>query len=499
MWGKMNDTLPDDEHSSTSGNLLALYELTEAIHHARSVEEVYTSALDVIVRTLGCEKASILLFDDAGFMQFVAWRGLSDRYRAKLAGHSPWTPADKDPPPIFVQDIMAADEADWIKDEIRAEGIVSLAFVPLTLEGRVIGKFMTYYAQPQSFGFQARALAVTIARQISSSIGRTRAEASREAALVDLRHSEARFRQMTEEAPVMIWMSDPQGHCEQLNRLAREFWDVNQDGLDQFNWAATIHPEDRERILNLMGQAIAKKEPVALRGRYANWKSEWRLLETEARPRYDSSGRFLGMVGVNVDITENDSLSRQRELMLAELNHRVKNTLAIVQSIAQQTFKTDRHLTSVETFLRRLGVLAKTHDILSKLQWTSTPLQDLAAEVLKGADKIAFGGPAHVLAPKQALAVALALHELQTNALKYGALSVDGGSVLLEWDCSPDGTLKILWQEQGGPPVAPPERKGFGVLMLERALVAELNGTATLDFRPDGLVYRIEAADERAS
>lgn len=496
----MSETSQQGVSVSTSDTLQALYEFTDAVYHARSVEEIYTSALDVITLTLRCERASILLFDDEGTMQLVAWRGLSDRYRTRLAGHTPWKPGDRDPPPIFVPDIRATDEADWIKDEISHEGIVSLGFVPLTLEGRVIGKFMTYYAQQQDFDPQSRSLAVTIARQLGFSIGRARAETARETALSQLRQSEARFRQMTEEAPVMIWMSNSAGHCDQLNRVARDFWGVAEDGLDSFDWSATIHPDDSAAVLARMGQAIAQGEPVMVRGRYANHAGDWRLLQTEARPRYGCDGSFLGMIGVNVDITEQESVARQRELMLAELNHRVKNTLAVVQAIALQTFKADRDLASVSTFLGRLRVLARAHDILSGVRWESTPLQELAREVLAGAPlgrgRIMVDGPAFLLSPKQALAVALALHELQTNALKYGALSVDGGTVSLVWKPVPEGRLEILWQENGGPPVTPPARRGFGTMMLEQGLVTELNGSATLDFQPQGLICRIEATCE---
>lgn len=485
---------------STSDDLQALYEFTDAIYHARATTDIYASALDVITRTLGCDRASILLFDEADTMQFVAWRGLSDRYRQRLAGHTPWQPTDRDPPPIFVPDIRETDEPDWVKDEIAHEGVVSLGFVPLTLEGRVIGKFMTYYAQRQSFQPHSRTLAITIARQLGFSIGRARAEASREAALADLRLSEARLRQMTEEAPIMIWMSDPQGHCEQLNKLARDFWGIAEDGLDQFDWASTIHPDDMADVLARMGQAIASSEPVTVRGRYANSRGDWRLLETEARPRYSRDGQFLGMIGVNVDITEQESTARQRELMLAELNHRVKNTLAIVQAIAQQTFKSDRTYPPVTTFTGRLSVLAKAHDILSRVNWGSTPMQDLAQVVLAGVatskGNVVVDGPPFLLPPKQALAIALALHELQTNALKYGALSVDGGTVSLLWKLANANRIEIVWQERGGPTVTPPSRRGFGTLMLEQGLVSELNGSAALDFQPDGLVCRIEASCE---
>lgn len=488
--------------AQTGEELRALYEFTDAIYHARSVEAVYDSALDVITRTLGCDRASILLFDEAGVMQFVAWRGLSERYRTRLAGHSPWKSGDPDPPPIFVSDIRDSSEPDWIKQEISSEGIVGLGFVPLTLEGRVIGKFMTYYGQRQPFDGHTRTLAITIGRHLGFSIGRARAEASRETALADLRQSEERFRQMTEQVPVMIWMSDERGHCEHLNKVARDFWGVAEDGLDRFDWTGTIHPEDIEHVMTQMGSAVTLNRSVVLRGRYANVAGDWRMLQTEARPRFACNGRFLGMIGVNVDVTEQESIARQRELMLAELNHRVKNTLSVVQAIAHQTFRTESGSAPVTTFVGRLGVLAKAHNILSQVNWESTPMLELAREVLTSGltnrRAITLDGPEVLLPPKQALAIALALHELQTNALKYGALSVDTGTVRLHWTLAPDARLEILWTEGGGPEVAPPTRRGFGTMMIEQGLAADLDGSAKLDFRPEGLVCRIEASCERA-
>lgn len=300
----------------------------------------------------------------------------------------------------------------------------------------------------------------------------------------------------------MIWMSDPTGRCDQLNKLARDFWGIAPEELDRFDWSATIHPEDIDRVLSQMGDAIARGDAVIVRGRYANHRGDWRVLQTEARARYSRDGHFLGMVGVNVDVTEQECAAQQRELMLAELNHRVKNTLAVVQAIAQQTFREALDLPAVATFQGRLKVLAKAHDILSDVKWESAPLLCLAKEVLAGANAdrggIVIEGPDFLLPPKQALAVAIALHELQTNAIKYGALSVDGGTVSLEWKRVGAQRLVIRWKECGGPKVVRPTRRGFGTLMLEHGLTSELHGATKLDFQPDGLVCVIEASLEEA-
>lgn len=130
--------------TSEASEIRALYSLTDRLYRAATIEDVYEAALDAITDTLGCGRASILLFDGRGVMQFVAWRGLSDGYRGALAGHSPWKPGDRDPEPILVSDILDSDEPAWIKETIAGEGIRGLGFVPIVVQGAVVGKFMTY-------------------------------------------------------------------------------------------------------------------------------------------------------------------------------------------------------------------------------------------------------------------------------------------------------------------------------------------------------------------
>ena len=192
------------------------------------MDAVYEAALDAITSTLRCSRASILLFDSDGIAQFEAWRGLSDTYRSTLRGHSPWKLGELDPKPIFVSDIVESVEAEWVKDTIRAEGIRGLGFIPLTAQGAAIGKFMTYYERPHAFSEHEIDLAVTIARQVGFSIERSLAEDARRMAEEDLRQSEERFRLMSENAPVMIWMSRSDGSCLHLNSMLRSFWNVDE-------------------------------------------------------------------------------------------------------------------------------------------------------------------------------------------------------------------------------------------------------------------------------
>ena len=308
------------EHAAVDrvDELTALYRLTDRLYRARAAEDVYDAALDAIVGTLGCARASILLFNEQGIMEFVAWRGLSDHYRTTLRGHSPWKPGDRDPEPIFVPDIEETGESDAVKATILAEGIRALGFIPLMANGAVVGKFMTYYPEPRHFAQHEIELAVTIARQVGFSIERMRADGARRGVEAELRESEERFRLMSEHAPVMIWMSDAQGGCLHLNRMLREFWGVDEDELATFSWQSTMHPEDAAHIgAQIMG-AMERRMSVTIVGRYNSaLDDDYHTLETHARPRFSASGEFLGMIGVNIDISERQRADAQRELLLA--------------------------------------------------------------------------------------------------------------------------------------------------------------------------------------
>lgn len=191
-----------------------------------------------------------------------------------------------------------------------------------------------------------------------------------------------------------------------------------------------------------------------------------------------------------------------KQLLINELNHRVKNTLAIVQSLSAQTLRTARPTVEArEDFDSRLMALAGAHVLMTEAEWRSVGVRELIdrtiAPFADGADgRFRLDGPTATLPPKSAVAFALAVHELCTNAAKYGALSAENGRISIDWlfADSPGGErLRLTWRESGGPPVAEPQRRGFGSRLLERGLAAELHGQVSLAFPRDGLICRIDA------
>lgn len=209
-----------------------------------------------------------------------------------------------------------------------------------------------------------------------------------------------------------------------------------------------------------------------------------------------------------------DAVQRQQQdqahlrLLLNELNHRVKNTLATVQSIVTQTLRSaDASTRTRDTLTSRIVALSKAHDVLTNEQWSGADLGEIAAQAAQpfrlglGAERIAIDGPPVRVAPKTAIAMALALHELATNAVKYGALSGNDGRIEFGWRIAGHGAdreLIAVWREFGGPRVTPPARAGFGTRLIERGLAADLNGEVSISYPPDGVVCTIRARLEGA-
>lgn len=216
-------------------------------------------------------------------------------------------------------------------------------------------------------------------------------------------------------------------------------------------------------------------------------------------PLLSPDGELRGFLKILRDQTERYKAEERRKLLLRELDHRVKNTLATVQSVAAQTLRHTDSLTDFrEYFDARLMALARSHDMLSRSGWEGAPLRDVIERTLEpytqdgGAGRVSVNGAPVRLVPNAAVTLNLALHELATNAAKYGALSAPDGHVEVAWTLGRRARdnvplVDIVWRERGGPPVRPPTRRGFGSRLLERALPREFGGEVTLDFAPEGV------------
>ena len=205
-----------------------------------------------------------------------------------------------------------------------------------------------------------------------------------------------------------------------------------------------------------------------------------------------------------IDITERKRWEEHQRLLINELNHRVKNTLAVVQSLARQSLRRGidpevaRHALEA-----RLAALSAAHNLITQQNWEGARLGEIVENSVRAAmdldrPRVSWRGPDVHLSPQRAVSIALAVHELCTNATKYGALSVETGRVEIDWRLVPEPAgrrrLVFAWRETGGPRIRPPARRGFGMRLLEQGLASELDGRIQVDFPPEGIVVTLETA-----
>lgn len=221
---------------------------------------------------------------------------------------------------------------------------------------------------------------------------------------------------------------------------------------------------------------------------------ELRWLSRHIEFTYDADGRPQKMFGIMQDITERKQAQARQQVLMHELEHRIKNILSTVAAIASQTLRNTDLATAREAFVSRLQTLSEAHDLLTHTQWTTASLDEVVRATMAPYltnDRIAIAGPPVQLTPKMAISLALAVNELATNAMKYGALSVDEGRVDIAWTVAPDATgeaqLTWTWRESGGPVVTPPVRRGFGSVLIERVLATDFSATVRIEYAPLGV------------
>ncbi|SDA22397.1 PAS domain S-box-containing protein [Methylobacterium sp. UNC378MF] len=265
---------------------------------------------------------------------------------------------------------------------------------------------------------------------------------------------------------------------------------------------AAIDPEDRPRMQAAVQTSIREHSDYDIEYRARTPAGEMRWLQIRGQTFYDAVGQPLSMAGVSIDVTERKRAEEHRTLLADELNHRVKNSMATMQSIAHQTLRNAASLEEAHRTLdARLQSLSAAHDVLTRESWIGATLSVIVEGTLTAfrggaGQRFVINGPEVWLTPRLTLAFTMALHELATNAVKYGALSNDKGRVILNWDVM-DGAkpahLWFRWEEVGGPAVTAPTRGGFGTRLIERALSAELGGSAEIEYRSRGVVFTLDA------
>jgi PAS domain S-box-containing protein len=313
------------------------------------------------------------------------------------------------------------------------------------------------------------------------------------------RLDEERLRLIIESAvDYAIFTIDRAGIVTSWNSGAQRLLGYAEEQALGMDSRAIFTPEDREA-----GAPLWEIDTAMSEGRAAD--ERWHVRSDGSR--FWGSGLMMplqtgepvpGLLKIMRDDTERRKADERQQLLIDELNHRVKNTLATVQALADQTLKTARTPDAFpDAFRSRLFALARAHDMLTRQAWEMVYIEDLVRAAMAPwieEGRVSLSGPPVRVSPKQAIAVAMALHELASNAAQHGALSVHQGSVDISWACELE--CELQWRERNGPPVSPPVRQGFGWRILNRALATELDRPVDLRFESAGVTCILRFAME---
>jgi PAS domain S-box-containing protein len=311
--------------------------------------------------------------------------------------------------------------------------------------------------------------------------------------------TERQFQMLADSIPQLVWMAKPDGHIIWFNQRWYDYTGKTPAQALGWAWQCVHDPLELPQVLKEWRGCIATGEPFEMVFPLRGKDGLFRPFLTRGLPIKDGEDRVERWFGTNTDIAEHKRLEQRLRLMVNELNHRVKNTLAVVQAIASQTLL-DTDPVIYESFEDRLLSLSAAHAVLTRESWTGAELH----EVIQGqlvpyagpvGDRYRLVGPKVRLSSRAILSFALVFHELSINALKYGALSTEMGQVLIDWEITSgaEPTLRLTWTECGGPRVSLPSRRGFGSQLIEHSLAGDLGAEVRLKFDdPQGLTCLIE-------
>src|SRR5476651_2125315 len=381
---------------------------------------------------------------------------------------------------IFVSGVQIA-ETDRLRGyEIGAVDYVTVPVVPEVLRAKV-KIFTELYRKTR----QLEELNTELEQRVTARTAELEAQTER------LRRSEERRSLALSAGDMGSWEYDPAtNHLE---------WDTGQHRI--YAIAAEIRDPTREQIIEIVHPDDRCKHPLmgALNAPGDRYQAEFRIVRPDGEVRWcygsvaitrDAEDKIVRLNGVSVDVTDRKRAEERQLLLAREVDHRAKNTLAVVLSVLRLT-KAKSTPEFVATVEGRIHALAATHNLLSATRWEGAELKRIVEEELapyrtEQGDRIATEGPPAMLLPATAQAVALALHELATNAAKYGSLSVASGRLQLRWSIGEDA-LELDWVESGGPPSAPPSSLGFGLSIVRSSIEAQFRGGVRYDWQPQGL------------
>ena len=460
---KVNILLVDDQPAKLLSYEVILRELGENLVKANSAQEAFQQLLKTDVAVV---LVDVCMPDLDGF---------------ELARMIREHPRFQQTAVIFVSAVLMTD-LDFLRGyEVGAVDYVPVPVVPEILRAKV-KVFSELYRKTRQLEKLNRELEARVAERT----------ADLEASTAELRKSEERLRLAFDAAQMGWWDYDIAA-----NRVTWSPSLVRIMGLAPESFGATIegalqhvHPEDRERFLALVQRGVAGEPGQICELRFLRPDGSVRWSLAAGQVIRDANDRPTHFAGVDLDITARKQAEERQTTLVRELDHRAKNLLAVVQSVLHLSHgdSTREFIAAVEG---RIKSLARAHGLLSESRWRGVDLGRIVEEEIAPFNtrqdrRIVASGPPVALKPETAQSLALALHELLTNAVKYGALSAPQGRTTLAWTLEPERLL-LRWSESDGPPVRPPSRQGFGTRAIVASVERQLRGTARFDWAAQGL------------
>lgn len=472
-------------------------ELTERLRTLSTPSELARDAAAMLGRDLGADQAAYAEIDESCEFAVVA-REWNKGSMASNAGRHRLCDFGQ----AFIEDLKAgrsvaiADIRDDVRThapevlaEFEACGIRSFLNVPLLRDGRLTAVLAVNSREPRWWNPADVALCEEVTERIWTSLDRCRAERARH-------ESEAKFRALVNSTSHILYRMNADWSEMRMLR-GRDFLPdtttPRRDWMDVY-----IEPAERPKMQAAIDAAVTGRNTFDLEHRVMRADGSAGWVHSRAVPLFDEDDAIVEWFGAATDVTARKEAEEHQRVLMAELDHRVKNILAVVQSIARQSLGRSGAAggDDAERFVGRLSALAQSHRLLADSQWEGTDfttLLDNAVAPYLGEDgtRVQVKGPALLVNTRAAQTLTLALYELVTNAAKYGALSTGGGHVTAEWEVTQAGAesrLVFHWREHSGPPIeAPPDRMGFGSRLIKRTLTYELGGEVTLDYAREGL------------
>jgi PAS domain S-box-containing protein len=473
-----------------------LQQLSLEVVERVELEHPLLLVLDATMDLLGADFGNIQLYDShTAKLRIAAQRGFDKAFLDQFAevdasegsacGRALATRRQ-----FVAEDIETEPDLQPSLEQARAAGYRAVQSTPLITHGdKLVGMLSTHFREPHAFSAHDLRLIAICARQASDAINAY-------LLLESLRKSEVRLRQVLETATVGVMFVDADGRIIDSNNAFLQMTGYSRAELDarKLSWRKLTPPE-------WIALTEEQFDALSTSGLIGPYEKEY-LRKDGSRCWILFAGRRLddGTVAEYcIDISDRKQAEQERELLASELSHRVKNTLAVVEALASQT--TGNTVEEFrEKFAGRLRALALAHSMLVDAEWSSIDLQTLLQRALSpyhvdDPERMQFDGVLVTVTPKQALGLSMVMHELATNAIKYGALSNPAGSIRVSWLIEQVGDgqrrIRLRWEERSGPMVETPPQSGFGSRMIKAAVEFDLGGEARMAYAPEGLVCEI--------